>query len=131
MVSALRSENGGGERMKKSIFSELKTGFISPNGDFYESGYMEHLYVADEIYQSIYGVACVSDPEEEIIKDGWLSIHFLGFLDNGFLFKFKGHLTSEQIRAIKPIIEDNWDRVIKSNRLELEMEFYGVCDGMI
>ena len=73
----------------------------------------------------------MSDTDEEIIKDGWLSIHFLGFLDNGFLFKFKGHLTSEQIRVIKPIIEDNWGRVIKSNRLELEIEYYGVCDGMI
>lgn len=116
--------------LKKSIFDELKTGFMSPSGDFYETGYMEHLHIADELYESIHNSACVSDPEEELMKEGWLSIHVLGILDR-FLFGFMGHLTSEQIRIIKPVVEENWDQIIRSNRWELEIEFYGVCEGMV
>lgn len=116
--------------LKKSIFDELKTGFMSPSGDFYETGYMEHLHIADELYEIIHNSACVSDPEEELMKEGWLSIHVLGILDR-FLFGFMGHLTSEQIRIIKPVVEENWDQIIRSNRWELEIEFYGVCEGMV
>ena len=116
--------------LKKSIFNELKMGFMSPSGDFYETGYMEHLYIADELYKSIHDSACVSDPEKELMKEGWLSIHVLGILDR-FLFGFMGHLTSEQIRIIKPVVEENWDQIIRSNRWELEIEFYGVCEGMV
>lgn len=117
--------------LKKSIFDELKTGFMSPSGDFYETEYMEHLYIADELYKSIHGLACVSDSEEELLKEGWLSIHTLMMIDHGFLFEFRGHLTSEQIRIIKPVVEENWNHIIKSNRRELEIEFYGVCEGMV
>lgn len=117
--------------LKKSIFNELKTGFMSPSGDFYETEYMEHLHIADELYESIHGSACVSDPEEELMKERWLSIHVLTMFEHGFLFKFMGHLTSEQIKIIKPVVEDNWNRIIKTNRRELEMEFYGVCEGMV
>lgn len=117
--------------LKKSIFDELKTGFMSPSGDFYETGYMEHLHIADELYKSIHDLAYVSDPEEELMKEGWLSIHVLGMPENDFLFKFKRHLTSEQIRIIKPVVEDNWSQIFKFNRRELEIEFYGVCEGMV
>ena len=119
-----------GTNLKKSIFNELKMGFMSPSGDFYETGYMEHLHIADELYKSIHDSACVSDPEEELMKEGWLSIHVLGILDR-FLFGFMGHLTSEQIKIIKPVVEDNWDQIVRSNRWELEIEFYGVCEGMV
>lgn len=117
--------------LKKSIFDELKTGFMSPSGDFYETGYMEHLHIADELYESIHNSVCVNDPEEELMKEGRLSIHVLRMFENGFLFGFMGHLTSEQIKIIKPIVEDNWSQIIKSNRRELETEFYGVCEGMV
>lgn len=117
--------------LKKPIFDELKTGFMSPSGDFYETGYMEHLHIADELYESIHGSSCVSDPEEELMKEGWLSIHVLRMFENGFLFGFMGHLTSEQIKIIKPVVEDNWNQIIKSNRRELEIELYGVCEGMV
>lgn len=117
--------------LKKSIFNELKTGFMSPSGDFYETGYMEHLHVADELYGSIHDLAYMGDSEEELMKEGWLSIHVLRMFENGFLFGFKGHLTNEQIRIIKPVVEENWNQIIKTNRRELEMEFYGVCEGMV
>ena len=116
---------------KKTVFDIITSGFMSPAGDFYEAGYMEHLYVADNIYKSIHGVSCTGDGEEALMNEGWLVIHSMTFLDYGFLFNFNGHLTPEQIRVIKPLVENNWDRVIKSNRTELQLEFYGVCDGMI
>lgn len=117
--------------LEKSIFNELKTGFMSPSGDFYEAGYMEHLHIADELYESIHNSACVSYPEDELMKEGWLSIHVLTMFEKGYLFSFMGHLTSEQIKIIKPVVEDNWNQIIKTNRRELEIEFYGVCEGMV
>ena len=48
------------------------------------------------------------------------------FLVRRFLFHWDyehGHLTPEQVRVIKPIVEDNWDMILKSNRFELKMEF--------
>jgi len=45
------------------------------------------------------------------------------FKEHGFLFNFKRHLTNEQIHVIRPVVEDNWDRIIKTNRWELQDEF--------
>jgi len=33
------------------------------------------------------------------------------------------NLTPEQVRVIKPVVKDNWDMILKSNRFELKMEF--------
>lgn len=109
--------------MEKSNFTELHTGFIAPNGDFYPSGYMEHLYIADELFKSINGYVSFGDTERWLIEKGWISIKCMTFLDHGYLFNFEGHLTPEQIRVIKPIVEDNWERIIKSNRIDLREEF--------
>ena len=35
--------------MNKQPFTELDTGWLAPNGDFYPCDYMEHLATADEL----------------------------------------------------------------------------------
>lgn len=112
--------------MKKEPFTILETGYIAPNGDFYSCDYFEHLDAADELLSTFYDYTTF-DNEEELLKKGWISIHCLASFSISnfpvYLFRFRGHLTSEQIHVIKPIIEDNWERIFKSNQTELKDEF--------
>lgn len=109
--------------MKKEPFTILESGYIAPNGDFYSCGYFEHLDTAKELLSTFYDYTTF-DNEEELLKKGWVSIHCLmsSFIPI-YLFAFRGHLTPEQIRVIKPIVENNWERILKSNQTELKEEF--------
>ena len=101
--------------LDKQVFNKLDTGWLAPNGDWYSCDYMEHMALADE-----------PDVEQKLLEMGWLKIQCVTFLEHGFLFHWDyeyGHLTPEQVHVIKPVVEDNWDMILKSNRFELKMEF--------
>lgn len=111
--------------MKKEPFTILETGYIAPNGDFYSCDYFEHLDAAEELLSTFYDYTTF-DNEEELLKKGWISIHCLTLMSDfvpTYLFGFKSHLTPEQIHTIKPIVEDNWERIFKANQTELKYEF--------
>lgn len=109
--------------MKKEPFTILETGYIAPNGDFYSCDYFEHLDTAEELLSTFYNYTTF-DSEKELLEKGWISIHCLmSFFVPTYLFVFKGHLTPEQIHIIKPIVENNWERILKSNQIELKDEF--------
>ena len=99
--------------MKKN-FTQLDTGWMAPNGNFYQTKYMEHLAVADEIWRSLYGQDAVppNNVDEKLVNIGWCEIHYLTFFEHGFLFHFERHLT-----------EKEKERILKSSRLDLEEEF--------
>lgn len=110
--------------MKKN-FTQLDTGWMAPNGNFYQTKYMEHLAVADEIWRSLYGQDAVppNNVDEKLVNIGWCEIHYLTFFEHGFLFHFERHLTEEQKQIIKPVFEKEKERILKSSRLDLEEEF--------
>jgi len=109
--------------MKKEPFTILESGYIAPNGDFYSCGYFEHLDTAKELLSTFYDYTTFDD-EKELLNKGWVSIHCLMFsFVPTYLFGFRNHLTPEQIRVIKPIVENNWERILKSNQTELKDEF--------
>lgn len=109
--------------MKKEPFTILETGYIAPNGDFYSCDYFEHSDVAEELLITFCNYTTF-DNEEELLKKGWISIHCLmSYFIPTFLFVFRGHLTPEQIHVIKPIVENNWERILKFNQTELKDEF--------
>ena len=108
--------------LKKESFNELKTGWLSPGGDFYLTEYMEHLGVADEIWYELYGLPIPNDSDRRLVNLGWCEIQCMTFMEHGFLFNFERHLTPEQKMIIKPIFEDNKQRVLKSSRMDLEEE---------
>ena len=110
--------------LKKELFNKLNTGWMSPNGDFYPAGYMEHLAVADEIWRMNYGDFPPNDVDRQLVSFGWCGIHCVTFIDHGFLFSFNRHLTPEQKLVIKPVFEDNKQRIIESSRRDLEWELY-------
>lgn len=109
--------------LKKAEFIELATGYIAPNGDFYPCQCFDHLATAAELFEMINGYEFCGDAENQLMKAGWISIHVLSFMEHGFLFSFTGHLTPEQIRVIKPVVEENWIFIIKSNQRDLKEEF--------
>ena len=111
--------------LDKQVFDKLDTGWLAPNGDWYPCEYTGHLRLADDLWHSM-GQAWVPDVEQKLLKMGWLKIQGVMFLEHGFLFHWDykhGHLTLEQVQVIKPIVEDNWDMILKSNRFELKEEF--------
>ena len=111
--------------LDKQPFTELHTGWLALNGDFYPCDYMEHLVLADNLWGSM-GQEWTPVVEQKLLEIGRLEIRCVTFLEHGFLFHWDyehGHLTPEQVRVIKPIVEDNWDMILKSNRFELKMEF--------
>lgn len=109
----------------KQPFTELDTGWLAPNGDFYPCEYTEHLMLGDQLWKSI-GQPWVPDVEQKLLKMGWLEVQLMRFDRPYYLFHWDykhGHLTPEQVRVIKPVIENNWNMVLKSNRWELQDEF--------
>ena len=110
--------------MVKREFKELETGYIDPNGIFYPCGYMEHLSVADEILKELYGIPeRKTDPEDLLMQKGWLSIHRTEFLVHEWLFGWKGHLTPEQIKVIRPAVEEEKEWISDLSLFYLEQEF--------
>lgn len=110
----------------KKPFDKLKTGWMSPDGDFYPCEYMEHISVAYEIWDKMYkdlfpDITCLLD--QKLIEFGWCEIQVITFMEHGFLFNFARHLTPEQKRVIKPVFEENKHFLIKSTLLDLEEEF--------
>ena len=111
--------------LDKQVFNKLDTGWLAPNGDWYPCDYMEHLAFADDLWYTM-SQEWTPDVEQKLLEMGWLEIQRVMFLEHGFLFHWDyehGHLTPEQVRVIKPVVEDNWDMILKSNRFELKMEF--------
>ena len=111
--------------LRKEAFNDLKTGWMSPEGDFYPTEYMEHLATADEIWTISFGDPSPNDVDRKLVSSGWCEIHCLTFREHGFLFNFEGHLSPEQKAVIKPVYEENKHRILKSSALDLEEEFYG------
>lgn len=111
--------------LDKQVFNKLDTGWLAPNDDWYPCDYMEHLALADDLWKSM-SQEWTPNVEQKLLEMGWLEIQGVMFLEHGFLFHWDyrhRHLTSEQVHVIKPIVEDNWDMILKSNRFELKMEF--------
>ena len=111
--------------LNKQVFNKLDTGWLAPNGDWYPCDYMEHLVLADDLWKSM-GQAWVPDVEQKLLEMGWVEIQLMRFDRPYYLFHWNyeyGHLTPEQVQVIKPIVENNWNMILKSNRFELKMEF--------
>ena len=111
--------------LDKQVFDKLGTGWLAPNGDWYPCEYTEHLMCADELWR-IMGQEWTPDVEQKLLEMGWVEVQFMCFDRQYFLFHWDyehRHLTPEQIQVIKPVIENNWSMILKSNRFELYEEF--------
>lgn len=112
--------------MKKQPFTELRTGWMAPNGDFYPTAYMEHLSVAGELYEMITKQPSSSQamPDAYLGLWGWCGIYLLTYMEHGYLFYYVNHLTPEQKRVIKPVFEKSKNSILKRSIQDLEDELY-------
>ena len=112
---------------RKRDFSDLSPnsphyGWMTPDGDFYYTTYMEHSSFARRLSRSFY-----NDPKgaDVLYANGWLAVHPCGIGSN-YLFSWKGHLTDKQKEAVKPFVElyKKWVDDLTKWRLleELEIE---------
>ena len=111
--------------LNKQVFNKLDTGWLAPNGDWYPCDYMEHLALADDLWKSM-GQAWVPDVEQKLLEMDWVEVQLVRFDRPYYFFHWDyehGHLTPEQVRVIKSVVENNWSMILKSNRFELKMEF--------
>ena len=109
--------------LEKRKFETLDPGWMAPNGDFFPAGYMEHLSVADKIWEEYYGEVSPNDVEQQLIKKNYVCIRCVTFMEHGFVFDFNRHLTPDQLGIIKPVVESSWNRLIKSTQHDLTDEF--------
>lgn len=111
--------------MNKQHFTELTTGWMAPDGDFYQTGVMEHLFLAHELVETYYPDSPYVPYEDDILlKHGWCKVTIMNFLEHGYYFVWNRHLTAEQKAVIKPIYEANRGRIVHSNCCDLDDELY-------
>ena len=107
----------------KKEFTELESGWMSPDGEFFPCGYMEHSATAEKISGSIWGDV-PWDPEDRLMENGWLQIGriMFGVRRPGFVFFFKGHLSPEQVHLLKPLAEEAQEDIFNYELLEEEFD---------
>ena len=96
--------------LKKCDFTELHEGFLSPSGDFYPCEFQEHMKTADAILEEMHPGHYTISPQEDLKKQGWAIIH-RNMPYRKYLIFFERHLTSEQVRVLKPIVEAAPDEI--------------------
>ena len=95
---------------EKTEFTKLKTGMMSPTGEFYPCDYMGHFQLADELYEYLHGGYTVT-PEDDLVREGWTSIHRPKIYGCKYFFEFERHMTNEQKRNIKPVFEASREEI--------------------
>ena len=99
-------------------WNDYKIGWMAPDGSFYYTTCMEHLSFARSAASLLYGEA---DGDASLYRHGWLAIHPYG-LGCDCLFTWRGHLTEEQKRAIKPFVEMNREWIADMTKRDLLYE---------
>lgn len=105
---------------KSERLEKLRDGFLSPTGEFFPCSYMGHIQIADKILEPAY----YTDPEEQLRKMGWVDIH--REVPSGkynICWNYYGHLSPEQVRLLKPLVEDSPENVVFDKLWLLNKEF--------
>ncbi len=106
---------------RKTDFSDLNIfdvphyGWMAPDGSFYYTTSMEHLSFARETAKFVYRE---DNGDECLYATGWLAVHPFGVCED-YLFTWRGHLTEEQKRVVKPFVEKWGDSVANLTKRDL------------
>lgn len=106
---------------EKKPFEKLDIGWMSPNGDFYPVDYYEHISIGEIIFRNFYNDDC-GNTEEGLKDRGWIEIHKLTFMDHRWVIAHNCHLSIEQIRLLKPVVEKEKDMIFDYDDLLFEFE---------
>lgn len=95
------------------MIETIEMGWLSPEGELIEAGYLYHISVADEIVEKRYSTLYVEDgaPDDWLINHGWVHISRLVMLGYKYIitWNFIHHLTQAQKEWLKPRVEENWN----------------------
>ncbi|MBQ8357892.1 MAG: hypothetical protein IJX39_08825 [Clostridia bacterium] len=83
--------------------NELKTGWLSPSGDFYPCGVYEHMDCARKILKD----EAASRPDEKLHDCGFAEITISQMGVKEWRVYWKNFLTDEQKNFLKPYFEDD------------------------
>lgn len=81
----------------------MKTGWLSPTGEFIECDVCDHIYIARELTEEEYNANGV------LLKRGYVQISrsLMGNREQKIYYDLHHNLTLEQIRFLRPYFEDN------------------------
>jgi hypothetical protein len=81
----------------------MKTGWLSPTGEFIECDICDHIYIAKELTKE----ECEAD--DILLKRGYVKISrsLMGNREQKIYYDLHYNLTPEQIRFLRPYFEDN------------------------
>lgn len=83
--------------------NELKTGWLSPSGDFYPCAVYEHLSLARKILKNEYE----NRPDEKLHDRGFAEITISQLGTKEWRVYWKNFLTEQQKNFLKPYFEDD------------------------
>ena len=108
--------------------SELKSGWLSPTGEFFETELYEHIERANELAENLHApdydfktnrrISC----DDKLLCAGWVYIGIGTFFEHEWRVGWKRSLTPEQKAFLKPYFEESdipMNQVAK-DRWELE-----------
>lgn len=108
--------------MKSKRIEKLESGFLSPTGEFFPCSYMAHITVADELLETLCPDKYFDDPEEQLRKLGWVDVHMeITSRKYNVCWNYYGHMSSEQVRVLRPLIEDAPEKIADDWKLEALM----------
>ena len=92
---------------------EYRTGWISPTGEFVECDSYSHISTAREIAEKLHlgqqydtkRARWLSD-DEKLMNAGWVYVGISSFMGREWRIGWRSRLTSEQVRFLRPYIED-------------------------
>ena len=100
------------------IISELKTGWLSPNGDFYPCRTYEHIGTAQKILKD--DNANLAD--EKLYSLGFVSITISQLIRKEWHIYWKNFLTEQQKNFLKPYFEVNTFPVGAATKIRWDKE---------
>lgn len=88
--------------------SNLKTGWLSPTGEFVECPYYDHYETAKEIVNKCSAYFCADEDYDYYLEDhGWIGIHLSLFGAREWIISGNIRATPEQIRFLEPYMFDD------------------------
>jgi len=87
------------------MYTELRTGWLSPTGEFVETGLYEHLSTARSLAR-LYGFENNSKPDSELLARCWVSISISSIGCKEWMIAWWSKLTPEQISFLRPYFDD-------------------------
>ena len=109
---------------------KIKTGWLSPTGEFFPAGLYDHIEVARELADSLnlpsYDFKknrAISD-DDKLLNAGWVYIGIGVYFEHEWRVGWNLRLSPEQIRFLKPYFEESDIPMneIAKERWELETE---------